>query len=95
LQSIDEYVLWDCWVSASIVANPEATLLATPTGSSSGWGWRWEDFNMTSWRASLERIALAAYQNTAFYNPVSQQHERITLHFFSSYLPTKGQARGC
>ncbi|MBI1314489.1 hypothetical protein GC176_24620 [bacterium] len=41
-------------------------------------------------RQSLERLALVAYQNTAFYNPVTQQHERVTLHFFSSYLPTKG-----
>src|SRR5207247_1578232 len=40
-------------------------------------------------RASLERLALVAYLNTAFYNPVTQQHQRVTLHFFSCYLPTR------
>ena len=34
---------------------------------------------------------LVRYQNTAFYNPVTQQHERVTMHFLSSYLPTRGR----
>jgi hypothetical protein len=42
-------------------------------------------------RASLERLATVAYQNTGFFNPVTQQHERVTLHFFSSFIPTKGR----
>ena len=32
-----------------------------------------------------------AYQNTGFYNPLTQQHERVTLHFLSSFLPTNGR----
>ena len=91
LQSIDEYVLWGLLGISLDRPNPEATLLATPYWIIKRLGMAMGGFQYDQLRASLERIALAGYQNTAFYNPVSQQHERITLHFFSSYLPTKGR----
>lgn len=91
LQSIDEYVLWGL-LGISLSRKPaDATLLATPY-------WLIKQLGMTiggcqydQLRASLERLALVAYQNTAFYNPLSQEHERVTFHFFSSFLPTKNR----
>ena len=48
-------------------------------------------FQYDQLRASLERLSAVAYQNTAFYKPVTQQHERVTFHFFSTFLPTCGR----
>ena len=48
-------------------------------------------FQYDQLRASLERLSAVAYQNTAFYNPVTQQHERVTFHFFSTFIPTCGR----
>lgn len=90
LQSIDEYILWGL-LGISLSAE-EPTLLATPYWLLKKLGMLTGGFEYDQLRASLERLAFTAYQNTGFYNPVSQQHERVTLHFFSSYLPTKGQS---
>lgn len=91
LQSIDEYVLWGLLGISLSRPGSEATLLATPYWLIKQLGMAMGGFQYDQLRASLERLALAAYQNTAFYNPVSQQHERVTLHFFSAFLPTKGE----
>lgn len=69
----------------------EPTLMATPYWIIQKLGMSIGGFQYEQLRASLERLAAVAYQNTAFYNPVTQQHERVTLHFFSSYLPTRGR----
>lgn len=91
LQSIDEYVLWGLLGTCLSHTEADHTLLATPY-------WIMRQLNMETGgsqydqlRASLERLAMVAYQNTAFYNPVTQQHERVTLHFLSAYLPTRGR----
>lgn len=91
LQSIDEYVLWGL-LGISLSRKPaDATLLATPYWIIKQLGMTIGGCQYDQLRASLERLALVAYQNTAFYNPLSQEHERVTLHFFSSFLPTKNR----
>jgi hypothetical protein len=89
LQSIDEYVLWGL-LALSLERKPaEATLLATPYWFIKRLGLSVGGFQYDQLRASLERLAVTAYQNTAFYNPVTKQHERATFHFLSTHLPTK------
>ncbi len=91
LQSIDEYILWGL-LGISLSRKPsDRTLLATPYWLIKRLGMSLGGFAYDQLRASLERLALVAYQNTAFYNPVTQQHERVTLHFFSTFLPTRGR----
>lgn len=41
-------------------------------------------------RESLLRLALTSYQNTAFYNPETQEHEYAAFQFLSILLPTVG-----
>ena len=91
LQSEDEYVLWGLLGVCLSRKQPEPTLLATPYWIIKRLGMSLGGCQYDQLRASLERLAAVAYQNTAFYNPVTQQHERITLHFFSSFLPTRGR----
>lgn len=91
LQSIDEYVLWGLLGISLDRTHPESTLLATPYWLIKRLGMSLGGFQYDQLRASLERLALVAYQNTGFYNPLTQQHERVTLHFLSSFLPTNGR----
>lgn len=91
LQSIDEYVLWGLLGMSLDRRQAESTLMATPYWIIRELGMAIGGFQYDQLRASLERLAAVAYQNTAFYNPVTQQHERVTFHFFSSYLPTRGR----
>lgn len=91
LQSIDEYVLWGLLAICLSRKPSEPALLATPYWMLKRLGMETGGFQYDQLRASLERLALIAYQNTAFYNPVSQRHERVTFHFFSSFLPTRGR----
>lgn len=91
LQSIDEYVLWGLLGVSLGQSSPDPTLFATPYWLIKQLGMAVGGFQYDQLRASLERLAVAAYQNTGFYNPVTQQHERVTLHFFSSFLPTNGK----
>jgi len=91
LQSVDEYVLWGLLGICLSRKQPEPTLLATPYWMIKRLGMSLGGCQYDQLRASLERLAAVAYQNTAFYNPVTQQHERVTLHFFSSFLPTRGR----
>jgi hypothetical protein len=43
-------------------------------------------------RGSLLRLATTSYQNTAFYNPETQEHEYVAFQFLSMLLPTVGGA---
>ena len=91
LQSIDEYILWGLLGASLSHKQNDHTLLATPYWIMKKLGMETGGSQYDQLRASLERLATVAYQNTAFYNPVTQQHERATFHFFSSYLPTRGR----
>ncbi|MFO0935759.1 MAG: hypothetical protein U0798_04475 [Gemmataceae bacterium] len=90
LQSIDEYVLWRLLALCLSQKPSEPTLLATPYWFIKQLGLSVGGFQYDQLRASLERLAVTAYQNTGFYNPVTKQHERVTFHFLSTFLPTKG-----
>ncbi|MSR60683.1 MAG: hypothetical protein EXS05_24095 [Planctomycetaceae bacterium] len=91
LQPNDEYILWGLLGLSLDRPNPESTLLATPYWIIQKLGMSIGGKQYDQLRGSLERLAMVAYQNTGFYNPVTQQHERITLHFFSTFLPTRGR----
>ena len=91
LQSIDEYILWGLLGTSLSHKQNDHTLLATPYWIMKKLGMETGGSQYDQLRASLVRLATVAYQNTAFYNPVTQQHERVTFHFFSSYLPTRGR----
>ncbi len=91
LQSIDELVLWGLLGMSLSHKQPDPVFMATPYWIIQQLGMSIGGFQYEQLRASLERLATVAYQNTAFYNPVTQQHERVTFHFFSSYLPTRGR----
>ncbi len=90
LQTIDEYVLWGLLAVCLERKPAEPTLLATPYWLIKRLGLSVGGFQYDQLRASLERLAVTAYQNTAFYNPVTRRHERVTFHFLSAFLPTKG-----
>ena len=94
MQSIDEYVLWGLLGTSLSHTEKNHTLMATPYWMIQQLGMSIGGFQYDQLRASLERLATIAYQNTAFYNPVTQQHERATFHFLSAYLPTKGRGGG-
>ena len=91
LQSIDEYILWGLLGTSLSHKQNDHTLLATPYWIMKKLGMETGGSQYDQLRAALERLSTVAYQNTAFYNPVTQQHERVTFHFFSSYLPTRGR----
>jgi hypothetical protein len=90
LQSEDEFVLWGLLGVCLSRKQPEPTLLATPYWIIKRLGMSLGGCQYDQLRASLERLAAVAYQNTAFYNPVTQQHERITLHFSPASCPRGG-----
>ena len=89
LESVDEYILWGLLGLSLSHKHPDPTLLATPYWIIKKLGMSVGGSQYAQLRASLERLALVAYQNTAFYNPVTQEHERVTFHFFSCFLPTR------
>lgn len=91
LQPNDEYILWGLLGITLDRPQSESTLLATPYWILQKLGMSIGGKQYDQLRMSLERLAMVAYQNTGFYNPLTQQHERITLHFFSSFLPTHGR----
>ena len=86
LESIDEYILWGLLGLSLNHKNSNPTLLATPYWIIKKLGMSMGGSQYVQLRESIERLALVAYQNTAFYNPLSQEHERVTFHFFSSFF---------
>jgi hypothetical protein len=91
LYAIDEYVLWGLLAMSLARREQGPVFMATPYWMLHQLGMATGGYQYDQLRGSLERLALTAYQNTGFYNPLTQQHERVTLHFFSTYLPTKGR----
>ncbi len=91
LQPNDEYILWGLLGLSLSRPQPESTLLATPYWMMQQLGMACGGSQYHQFRAALERLALVAYQNTGFFNPVTRQHERVTFHFFSSFIPTHGR----
>ncbi|MBS0261808.1 MAG: hypothetical protein JSS02_07610 [Planctomycetes bacterium] len=91
LEPQDEYLLWGLLGASLGRQSPEPTLLATPYWIIKQLDMPLGGYQYDQLRRSLERLSLVAYQNTGFWNPVTQQHERVTMHFLSSFLPTRGR----
>jgi hypothetical protein len=91
LETVDEFVLWGLLRISLSRKDSDRTLMATPYWLLKRLGLETCGYRYQQLRESLERLALVGYQNTAFYNPATQQHERVTKHFFSTYLPTRSR----
>ena len=95
LQTIDEYVLWGL-LGTSLDRRDDAdgVLIATPHWMLKRLGMKIGGSQYAELRESLLRLSTASYQNTAFYNPQSQQHEYVSFQFLSFLLPTVGGLGG-
>jgi len=91
LQTIDEYVLWGL-LGASLDRREDAdgVLIAQPRWMLKRLGLRTGGSQYAELRESLLRLSTASYQNTAFYNPETQEHEYVSFQFLSFLLPTVG-----
>lgn len=90
LQPTDEFVLWGLLGATLARREDEPVLLATPYWMLRHLGLATGGFQYAELRASLLRLALASYQNDAFYNPETQEHEYAAFQFLSILLPTVG-----
>ena len=90
LQSVDEYVLWGLLGATLCRPEREPMLLATPFWMLRHLGLATGGSQYAALRDSLLRLAIASYQNTAFFNPESQEHEFVAFQFLSILLPTVG-----
>lgn len=94
LQPVDELVLWG--LLGATPNNPQSVplLIATPYWILRHLGLKTGGYQYRELHDSLVRLASASYHNDAFYNPQSEEHEEVTFHFFSAYLPTVGGKGG-
>ncbi len=90
LQTIDELILWGLLGATLCRQDPQPVLLATPYWMLRHLGMATGGSQYTELRESLLRLALTSYQNTAFYNPESQEHEYAAFQFLTVFLPTVG-----
>ncbi|HUY90471.1 MAG TPA: hypothetical protein VMV10_17165 [Pirellulales bacterium] len=88
LESIDEYVLWGLLGSTLSKPDADGMLIATPYWMLKTLGLATGGYQYGELRASLLRLATTSYQNTAFYNPQTQEHEYVAFQFLSFLLPT-------
>lgn len=95
LQMPDELVLWGLLGATLARPDPEPNLLATPAWMLKHLGLDLGGSQYTELKDSLIRLAVTSYQNTAFYNPESKEHEHATFQFFSLLLPTVGGVGEC
>ena len=91
LQTIDEFVLWGL-LGASLDRRQDGdgVLIAIPRWMLKHLGLRTGGSQYAELQESLLRLSTASYQNTAFYNPESQEHEYVSFQFLSFLLPTVG-----
>ena len=92
LQPSDEYILWGLLGLTLDRPDPERVLLATPYWCLKQLAMPTGGSQYGQFRDAVERLAMVGYQNSGFYNPITQGHERVTFHFFSTFLPTVGDA---
>ena len=90
LQPIDELTLWGLLGATLSFKDPDPVLLATPYWMLKHLGLATGGSQYTELRDSLLRLAITSYQNTAFYNPESREHEFAAFQFLSILLPTVG-----
>jgi hypothetical protein len=87
LKPNDDYVLW-ALLSLTLRFSQSNILTATPYWFLRQLGMPTGGHNYLLLRESVERLARVMYHCSAFYNPLSQEHERWTFSFYSSHLPT-------
>lgn len=90
LQPIDELVLWGLLAATAPRSDTEPVLLATPYWLLHRLGLDTGGSQYAQLRDSLTRLALTAYENDAFYNPKTREHEYSAFQFLSIFLPTLG-----
>ena len=90
LQPIDELVLWGLLGATLSFKDPDPVLLATPYWMLKHLGLATGGFQYGELRDALLRLAVTSYQNTAFYNPETEEHEFAAFQFLSILLPTVG-----
>lgn len=90
LQATDELILWGLLGATLSRQGAEPVLLATPYWMLRHLGLETGGFQYGQLRESLLRLAVTSYQNTAFYNPQTQEHEYAAFQFLSMLLPTVG-----
>ena len=88
LQPIDELILWGLLGATVNRRSVEPVLLASPHWMLRQLGLATGGSQYAELRQSLLRLAVASYQNTAFYNPDSREHEYAAFQFLSILLPT-------
>jgi hypothetical protein len=88
LHPTDEFFLWGLLGLTLEQGSDDNTLLATPYWMLRKLGMPIGGMQYLQLRQALERLAGTSYFNSAFYNPVEQQRQRVTFHFLSLYLPT-------
>jgi hypothetical protein len=90
LQPTDELILWGLLGATLSSHTAEPVLLATPYWMLRHLGMEPGGFQYAMLRESLLRLAVASYQNTAFWNPESKEREEAAFQFLSMLLPTVG-----
>lgn len=88
LQPVDELVLWGLLGATLAWKNPDSVLHSTPYWMLKHLGLDTGGYQYVELRESLLRLAVASYQNTAFYNPLTHEHEYAAFQFLSILLPT-------
>lgn len=90
LRPFDEYVLWGLLGATLGRKGADTVLLATPYWLLRHLGLQTGGTQYAQLRDSLLRLATTSYQNTGFFNPVSQEREFVAFQFLSMMLPTVG-----
>ncbi len=88
LRPIDEYILWGLLGATLNWKQPDPVLMATPYWMLRNLGLETGGSQYAELRQSLLRLAVASYQNTGFYNPLTQEHDYAAFQFLSILLPT-------
>ena len=90
LQPVDELILWGLLGATLNRRDAEPVLLATPYWMLRHLGLDTGGSQYAELRESLLRLAFTSYENDAFYNPESKEHEYAAFQFLSVLLPTVG-----
>src|SRR5258708_1924411 len=77
LQSIDEYILYGLLGATLIRKDADPLLLATPYWMLKHLGLDTGGSQYAELRGALLRLSTTSYQNTAFYNPETKEHEYV------------------
>lgn len=91
LKPNDDFILWSL-LSLTLDHSDGHILTATPYWLLKNLGMSTGGLQYESLRSAVERLSQLLYHSTAFYNPLTQTHERWQFSFFASHLPTSLEA---